>query len=162
MIWTPEADALLIQLWDQGGSLAYVADGMNKAGYQVSRNAVSGRRHRLTHEAFSRDTKTYATTTINPAKQRPFKQRSNNMNDQPKPIPKKPVTISAIEQIAQHDGIDYLDLPPNGCKAILDLPRGGRWQLHPVCGLPRLEGSPYCRGHYMLYTPPQTIRKAHG
>ena len=80
------------------------------------------------------------------------------MNDQPKPIPKKPVTISAIDRIAQHEGIDYLDLAPNGCKAILDLPRGGRWQLHPVCGLPRLDGSPYCAGHYMLYTPPQTKR----
>ena len=50
MIWTKEADELLIKLWDDGGSLHHVADGMTAAGYAVTRNAIAGRRHRLSRD----------------------------------------------------------------------------------------------------------------
>jgi hypothetical protein len=62
---------------------------------------------------------------------------------------------TAIEILMNWHGIEYLDLPPNGCKAILDA-RSGPWKLHKVCGRPRgynCNGSPssYCQAHYLLY-----------
>src|SRR4249920_3006951 len=57
MIWDAKADELLVSLWDEGCSLAYVADGMKQAGYTVSRNSVAGRKHRLTKAKFRRTDK---------------------------------------------------------------------------------------------------------
>lgn len=152
MIWNDEADRLLLSLWNDGGSLGFVASGLQKAGYTVSRNAVAGRKHRLIG-------KTERTTIKTVAKPRPPRppQRSKPMTE------KKSVTIDDLKALTEHDGIDYLDLTPFGCKAILDRPRGGEWMLQKVCGLPRCEGSPYCRAHFKLYTNQQPMpRRAHG
>ena len=54
MIWDDKADGLLLALWNEGGSLGFVADGMKKAGYNVSRNSVAGRKHRLAPEQIMR------------------------------------------------------------------------------------------------------------
>ena len=160
MIWSEDADALLIKLWDEGGSLAFVAAGMKEAGYDVTRNAVAGRRHRLIPQAFVRK-KSDPTKTIK-AKPISKKEKPMKTSPPPPPPPKKTVTIADVDAIARHQGIDYLDQGPMSCRAILsDKPRSGPWQLQKVCGLPRLEGSPYCRAHTMLYTPPQPIRR-HG
>ena len=154
MIWDDEADRLLVRLWDEGGSLGVVAAKMKDAGYQVTRNAVAGRRHRLIPQAFKRGSP--STTTLK--RVIPFK-RSNTVDDKPS-APKK--HIDYVAAIAAHGGIDYLDQTSNGCKAIMDGPRSGPWLLHQVCGLPRFPGTPYCRGHYKLYNAPPYPRRSHG
>jgi len=155
MIWDDKADGLLLALWNEGGSLGFVADGMKKAGYNVSRNSVAGRKHRLAPEQIMRK----VGRPIKTMAKQPRQQRSNTMTEK-KP---RPVTISDVDAIAQHEGIDYLELTAFGCKAILsDQPRGGQWMLQRVCGLPRCEGSPYCLTHFRIYTNPQPVRRANG
>lgn len=159
MIWTNEADALLAQLWDEGCSLNYVADGMAQAGYVVTRNAVAGRKHRL------REKIGFARLSKLPIKSRmkPKAQRSRTVK-----IPStKPVSVIELEALRRQEGVHYLDNPHNGCKAILDRPRAGEWLLPMVCGKPRgcdYEGrmSPYCPTHFRLHTSPSTVRRQHG
>jgi len=149
MIWTPEADALLVSLWNEGGSLQYVASGLQRAGYVVTRNSIAGRRHRIMGQAkFARPSHSIPTKVASPEKRPPTKRSTSHMT-----IPKnKPMTVSEINSvITEHIGIDYLDQVPDGCKAILDKPRSGPWHLQKVCGLPRCEGSPYCVAHFRLY-----------
>jgi hypothetical protein len=147
VIWNDEADALLVKLFDEGLSLGQCAKGMTEAGYIVSRNAVAGRRHRLMPEAFKRKV---TSTRIIKSTPRP-RQRSKPVENKPA---RKSVTISDIDALADNEGIEYLDLNPWQCKAIMEGPKSGPWMLHKVCGLPRCEGSPYCRGHLKLYTNP--------
>jgi hypothetical protein len=45
--WTAEWDALLVELWNAGGTLVSVAKDMTDAGFPVSFSAISGRRNRL-------------------------------------------------------------------------------------------------------------------
>jgi hypothetical protein len=155
MIWTDESDALLIRLWDEGGSLSYVAENMQQAGYVVSRNAIAGRRHRLRSKAFKRGDGVPAIKIAKKPVARDRPQRSK----------RKPMKTPSIvpTTIANNEGVDYLSLPNSGCKAILDkLPRSGPWLLQRVCGLPRFGEAPYCREHYELYTTISATRRQHG
>ena len=137
--WTGEADALLIKLWGDGCSLARIADELRKAGYPVSRNAVSGRRHRLPRLTFKK----------REAQPRP-----------PKPLRVKPVsdrkpTSAEIAALSNVIGVDYF--ANAGCKATLD--KRGDWGLPLVCGEPVGERGVYCVTHFRLYHYPQTARR---
>jgi hypothetical protein len=150
MMWDDKADGLLISLWNEGGSLGFVADGMMKAGYTVSRNSVAGRKHRLTAEAFKR----IAGTPIKVLAPVKPKVRSNNVTVLP---PRKPPTEKEIDALAAHEGVEYLDNGFYGCKAIMPGPRSGPWALQRVCGKPRSldyngSMSPYCATHFRLFT----------
>jgi hypothetical protein len=173
MIWTDEADDLLIRLWDEGGSLAYVANGLLEAGYRVTRSAVSGRRHRLPPAAFRRAT----TTAIKPIKERkPRPTRSKPPVTKPitkppetdvvKVATRTPVSAAEVNALARHVGVDYLEQTTSGCKAIMPS-RSGDWQLSRVCGMPRgpdYEGrqSSYCPTHFRMFTNPLPKKAAHG
>ena len=148
MIWTESADILLVKLWNEGGTLTTVAEGMRAAGYEdVTPNTVAGRKHRLSPSLFTRPRKP------------PF-QRSNTTvtitttfqdNDSvPPPIKQK-----------QQTGIAYHEMRDHHCRAILDS-RGGPWDLPMICGEPRAldaQGTrtPYCLKHWRLYH--QTTRR---
>jgi hypothetical protein len=150
MIWTDEADDILIRLWDETGSLDAIAIGLNEAGFAVTKNSVSGRRHRLPREAFKRDISAYAAEIARPKPAAPWRSHQKKvtpMTDQPKKPPPTPTV-----PFHEHQGIDYLDLQSWGCKAIMDRRSEDGWRLHKVCGRLRLEGSPYCRDHLRLYT----------
>jgi len=149
VIWNDEADALLIKLWNEGGSLGHVAKGMVEAGYVVTRNAVAGRRHRIMPEAFTRKG---SSTKVVKTRARP-RQRSKPVENKSK-ILRKQITVSDVEAIATNPGIEYLELEGWQCRAIIDGPRTGPWKLNRVCGLPRVDGESYCRGHLKLYTNP--------
>jgi len=69
-------------------------------------------------------------------------------------ILRKQITVSDVEAIATNPGIEYLELEGWQCRAIIDGPRTGPWKLNRVCGLPRVDGESYCRGHLKLYTNP--------
>lgn len=159
MQWTDEADALLVRLWDEGGSLAFVARGMAEQGYSVSRNSVAGRKHRLKVSDFHRKTMP-PIKTVKPEK--PINQpRRRRMT-----TPKLPPTAKEIDDLKRWEGVDYLDLKPSGCKAILDT-RGGPWMLSKVCGRLRcFDGngnrSSYCKLHMRLYSTPSSQRKFDG
>jgi len=162
LIWTSQADALLISLWDEGGSLGYVAGGMREAGFKVTRNAVAGRKHRLKITSFNR--KTVSIKTVKKAKpiNRP---RRTHMSNKAAPVK----TLSEVlEEMSQWPGVDYLDLPHNGCKAILNQPRSGDWMLQRVCGKKRGRDSSgnrssYCPAHMRLYSNPSPgVRRANG
>jgi len=164
MFWDDNADALLIKFWNEGASLKDVATALNEAGYAVSRSAVSGRRARLPREAFNRTTATFLPTKTIGSK--PAARPNRPLPPPPqrsKPMTEKKVTLTDLEtMMTLHEGIDYLDQTLNGCKAILDRPRGGPWMLRPVCGLPRCDGSPYCRWHFKMYSQPSIQRRANG
>ena len=139
--WTAEADALLIKLWGEGLSLSLIADALKAAGYHVSRNAVSGRRHRISRSQF--------------AKRPLIKQRRPRprgiVNARKKPTP--PAEIDALRNVV---GVDYFDNA--GCKATLD--RRGDWDLPLVCGEPLADGV-YCAAHSKIFHHPhQGIRRS--
>ena len=138
--WTGEADALLIKLWGEGLSLSLIADGLKAAGYHVSRNAVSGRRHRISRSLFA---KRPAVTQRRP---RP----RGIVGERKKPTP---VEIDALSNVV---GVDYFD--NSGCKATLD--KRGDWGLPLVCGEPLADGV-YCQTHSKLFHHPhQGIRRS--
>jgi len=153
MMWDDKADGLLIQLWDEGGSLGSVAEGMRKAGYDVTRSAVAGRRHRLMPEGFNR--KSPSTKTVRPASKPGPKPKIRKEGTVTKKIP---TVVEALEVVTTHVGIEYLKLPASGCKAIMP-GRGGKWKLHLVCGRLRRPGTPYCEEHLLLYTNPPVARR---
>jgi len=66
-----------------------------------------------------------------------------------------------VDPMLGNKGVEYLDLPSWGCKAIMPDRSEVGWKLHKVCGLLRVDGSPYCRGHLMLYVNPMPARKPH-
>jgi hypothetical protein len=159
MIWDDKADALLIRLWDEGCSLAYVANGLKQAGYEVSRNAVSGRKHRLTSKLFKRKTAT-ATKTVKV--ERKPRERSKPVNSV-KPTSRRPVTIEELDDITSHSGVEYLEQQTWGCKAIMPS-RGGQWDLQRVCGKPRCLDynggmSSYCQTHFRMFTNPVPLSR---
>jgi hypothetical protein len=155
MIWTEEADALLIKLWDEGGTLTKVADGMAASGYNVSRSAISGRRSRIGRARFARQYHREQTMT---------EPRVRNR--------RAPIGVAPIEPdlppppVMRCEGVNYLDNPEDGCKAILDVI--GTDGLRMVCGMLRGNDwagsrSPYCRKHYKLFhNPPTPQRKTYG
>lgn len=140
--WTAEADALLIKLWGEGLSLSLIADGLSAAGYHVSRNAVSGRRHRLSRSSFvPRRTQLRKTRTV----MRPPRPRAKKVS-QPKNNPSS-------------NGVEYFDAR-DGCKATLD--QRGNWGLPLVCGEPLADSSrTYCPTHFRIFhSPHQGIRRS--
>lgn len=141
MTWTAKADAMLVRLWSAGGSLTSVAAAMTKAlGVEVTRGAVSGRRMRL-----------------GMANERRFSE------------PRRPRTVRLVRTVKRPDErpgeVEYLDLPADGCKAVLE--KRGQYGLRMCCGRLRAfteKGSlsPYCDRHTAVYGPPTQQRKADG
>lgn len=152
MIWTDEADEILIRLWDEGKSLSYVTAGMNEAGYSVTRNAIAGRKHRLPPEAFKRIARSQPVVARSLPATRVRARGKKPMTDKE---PKEP----KVDPMLTNKGVEYLELPAWGCKAILNERSEEGWKLHKVCGLRRVDGSPYCRGHLRLYTNATPYRK---
>ena len=138
---------MLRKLWNAGGSLTSVATTMTKAlGVEVTRGAVSGRRMRL-----------------GMANERRFtRPRERPMTKPPKPRPVKIIAKPVRERCGE---VEYLDLPADGCKAVLD--KRGQYGLRMCCGKLRAlteKGSlsPYCDDHTKAYSTPQPPRKTHG
>lgn len=146
MIWTDEADKLLIARWYAGASMTQVTEALKAAGHDIqTRNEVAGRMWRLKQKG--------VVIVRGPV---PLTRKQRTMP--PKPIP---VTERALRLKYQpppgtvrHDkGVEYLKNTENGCKAILD--KRGRHGLHLVCGKLRCEldgvRSPYCEDHCIKY-----------
>jgi hypothetical protein len=158
MDWTDEADALLIKLWDEGGSLKYIAEEMTKLGYPLTRNAIAGRKHRL-QQRLSRAPGTRATTIVTRPKPKNF-QRREPMQGPQRP-PTRPVTAQELDALISNKGVEYLKSPGWGCKALLD--KRGSDGLPMVCGRPKgldFNGAPssYCTTHFRLYHYPDRSR----
>jgi hypothetical protein len=134
LTWTAADDAMLKRLWDRGGSLTSVAAAMTKAlGVKVTRGAVSGRRMRLGMAHARRFTE-----------------------------PRRPRTVRLVKTVRPPQDrpgeVEYLDLPADGCKAVLD--KRGEYGLRMCCGRLRAltdKGSlsPYCDIHTEAYRTPQ-------
>ena len=145
--WTADADALLIKLWGEGLSLSLIADGLAAAGYHVSRNAVSGRRHRLSRSAF------LVREQQPTGKLRRPRPRGIIMNPR-KPTATKVAEIDALSNVV---GIDYFE--NTACKATLD--RQGDWGLPLVCGQPlATHSTTYCAGHCKIFHHPHQGRRS--
>ena len=134
MIWTADADALMLKLWEKGLSIRQIAIEMGGQGYNVSRNMIAGRKHRLK------------------APPPPIKVQKERMMTKPK-LPPKPVQVV---DLTTHKGVDYLANSADGCKAIMPT-RSGKWQLQMVCGVTQGfdhngSRSSYCPAHLRLYT----------
>ena len=127
-MWTKAADQRFIQLWGEGKSMSEMADELG-----VTRGAIAGRKRRLSemgHEFAERET----------------------------PVAFQPLTPRRVNGVAHHDnGVEYLQLSPNGCKAILD--KRGQYGLSMCCGKLRDGGKPYCPGHAAKYGPPDTKKE---
>ena len=130
MDWTPEADQLLIKLWDAGGNIADIVLALQAAGHEVTRNAVVGRKYRLPRGTLRR--------IVRPPPQ------TRKASIYKKPAPKGRAVADA--------GVDYFK-NDNGCRALLDH-RSGRWNLPMVCGEPREPEGSYCAVHARLYMNP--------
>jgi hypothetical protein len=150
MIWNEETDSVLVKLWDETGSLQAVADGMCELGFiNVTRSMVSGRRHRLPKEAFKRQLSAHI---LEQARPKPPRLRRKTMMTVIPKVPNHDIPLS------ENRGADYLASRAWQCKAVLDVRSTSEesWGLRKVCGLPRLNGSPYCRQHGELYRNPTT------
>jgi hypothetical protein len=142
MTWTAKADAMLMRLWNAGGSLTSVAAAMTKAGFPVTRGAVSGRRMRL-----------------GLARPRTFSQPRELR------VSRRRIIRTAKRPDERSGEVEYLDLPADGCKAVLE--KRGAYGLRMCCG--RLRSldcrgslSPYCEDHAKQFATPTMIRKPHG
>jgi hypothetical protein len=163
--WTNEADAILVELWNAGASPKAIEEGLKRAGYAVNRNMIAGRRWRLRDKvpmakrAPSTPPKARARSKVkmDEVKMKAVKTVSEKVKRRP---------VVAVD-LTKHEGVDYLDLPADGCKALLNK-RSGPWNLWRCCGLPQgpdLEDrqSSYCPQHFRLYTHPVTSRtRSHG
>jgi GcrA cell cycle regulator len=143
MTWTAEADAMLVRLWKAGGSLTSVAAVMTARGFAVTRGAVSGRRMRL-----------------GLARPRNFTEPRPPREPRVKRIAK----LGIAKPVERPGEVEYLDLPADGCKAILE--KRGRSGLRMCCGRLRTLDyrgslSPYCEAHYNQFATP-TMRKPDG
>lgn len=159
LAWSDEIDQLLIKLWDEGGSLQSVAADMQKLGYNVTPNSIAGRRHRLKGRF----------AAVRPPKQPKQRKPKPTNENRSKPmtiIASRPtLTKGQIDAINRDEGVNYLDNPENGCKAILDA--RGSDGLRKCCGKPRVDDftgprSPYCAAHTRLYSPIAASRSHHG
>jgi hypothetical protein len=161
MIWTGQADALLLKVWKEGGKMTDVAAAMVEAGYDVSRNSIAGRLHRLKKlDATSTDRDTdLCAPKIKPSP----KPRAKPMKMiDPTPPKRGPVTAEQIATLEQNEGVDYLE--NEGCKAVLPK-RSGKWKLQMCCGRPfglDFNGamSSYCPTHFRLYSSPQAAGRS--
>ena len=133
---------MLVRLWKAGGSLTTVAAAMTKAlGVEVTRGAVSGRRMRL-----------------------------GMANERRFTAPRKPRAVRLVKttmlRAPERPGeVEYLDLPGDGCKAVLE--KRGAYGLRMCCGKLRAltdKGSlsPYCEDHTKQFATPTMMRKADG
>jgi len=135
--WPDEANKILREMWQAGQSIDQIADALATAGYVFTRNAIIGRRWRLHQKSpLARDRR--------PAR-KPYPQRSKQMSRPQTPKPEPAPEPS--------DGVDYMALTEDGCKAIRD--DIGADGLHRCCGKFRVqfsEGrSSYCPTHHRLY-----------
>ena len=129
MSWDRAADQLLMKLWREGKSMSEMAGQLG-----VTRGAIAGRKRRLTelgHEFEERETPA-AFVALRPPK---------------------------VNGVAHHDnGVEYLQLSPDGCKAILD--KRGSDGLSMCCGKLRDGGKPYCPGHVAKYGTKDTEKRS--
>lgn len=133
MSWDKAADTLLVERWREGRTMAEIASELG-----VSRGAIAGRKRRLTEQGHA------------------FEEREPA-------FPEKVVAaIKPVERgVVRHDnGIEYLRLGPDGCKAILD--KRGSDGLRMCCGRLRENGKPYCPGHVAQYGKVEDRRIAYG
>jgi hypothetical protein len=158
MIWTPEADAMLRELWEAGGSLTTIANAMHEAGYVVSRSAISGRKSRLvTGAPFSKRRPAISTPAQHRSKMKfgPTTTAPTVVKTKPKPGDPEP-----------QEGVNYLE-NEWGCRSLLD--KIGTDGLRMCCGKtrgPDYTGSQssYCPDHFRLYhnNPPGMRRTSYG
>jgi hypothetical protein len=163
MIWNDDTDSLLVKFWNEGGSLKYVADEMQKLGYTVSRSAIAGRKHRLEGALLRKVTATPTTKMIERKQPINSNRRETVTTLQPR-ASTKPVSTIELDDITNELGVEYLTNTERGCKALLDK-RGGQWALPMCCGRPRSNDyngalSPYCSTHYRLFHNTSTYRSA--
>ena len=141
MIWDDKADQMMIDLWNSGASLLSITDSMRAAGYDLTSNAIAGRKFRL------RKTKVFA------VRQPTTFQRSKPMT-QAATIMKCDEVVELKEEMPEEKGIEYLALTEDSCKAILD--RRGAHGLSMVCGKLRVYNqrgrTPYCEEHLRRFT----------
>ncbi len=144
---------MLVRLWAQGGTLNSVAAAITKTGFEVTRGAVSGRRMRL---GLARPRNFTRPPRAKKVKMVPPQYKKGGIHYVP-PKPKEKPRTGEVE---------YLDLPADGCKAVLD--KRGQYGLRMCCGkLRALTGtgnlSPYCDQHTEAYrSPPPTKKAPHG
>lgn len=147
--WTKDADLLLIKLWNGGCSMGRIASEISTMTAQkFSRNAVAGRKFRMSEDLF---TLTKGNFPNSPKKKREaptreYKKRTTHVTMMTLTRPTEPEP--------DPEGVNYLDLKPDGCKAILD--KRGDLGLSMVCGRLRCyddqgNRSSYCRPHYERY-----------
>jgi hypothetical protein len=137
-----------MELWNRGETLARISLVMRDAGYDLSRSAIAGRKHRL-----SAGKPVERRVRLNrPKKGKPQRSKTvDNRVNWKKPPP--PPVVDTFD-LSTWSGIEYLKLREDGCKAIMD--GRGADGLPLVCGRHRgvdLKGnrSPYCSAHIRLY-----------
>jgi hypothetical protein len=148
MIWTDDADKIVIDGWKAGDSLGDIAAKLMAAGFPgVNRNMVVGRRWRLSkrHEMA-----------------RPQKPQKPRLAPSPPRELAAPVKrVKRVRGVTHDNGVAYLK-SGDGCKAILD--KRGPDGLPMCCGKQRitLKGAemptPYCDVHHKLYNNPATTK----
>jgi hypothetical protein len=159
MMWTPEADSILVKLWDEGASMAAIAAELRQAGFDANRNMVAGRRNRLKGHNVAMVMRSRPPPKFKlPQRRRPKKRIK--LVSVSNVASKKPVTTDEVDRVQKQPGVDYLDNA--GCKALLTK-RSGPWNLQMCCGLPTgvdFEGrsSVYCQTHFRLFTQPSAPR----
>ena len=146
MIWTDEADKIVIDGWKAGDSLGDIAAKLIAAGFPgVNRNMVVGRRWRLSkrHEMA-----------------RPPKPQKPRAPSPPRELA-APIKRIKVRAVTHDNGVAYMKMR-DGCRAILD--KRGPDGLPMCCGKQRitLKGAemptPYCDVHHKLYNNPATTK----
>lgn len=137
--WTEQRVERLKQLAAEGLSAGQIASALDCG---LSRNAVIGKMKRLdipflnNHGGRQKGSKNKTEK-----KMRALHERSIIRRIAQPFLPKSEFRCDTIEPL----GIEILDLAPHHCRWPLE--KGGKLGLVMYCGLDRVEGSSYCRGH---------------
>jgi GcrA cell cycle regulator len=150
--WTPEREALLREMWTAGKTATQIAE---RLGGGITRNAVIGKKNRLgLHESVARrrhtgnGLKTLAKARKVRAERRAAKaakppRHGGHLPPQMWPPP-SPLPERQADDIAR---VSFTDLGRGHCRYIPGEPRGHPLDSPMYCGLPTVDGAPYCAGH---------------
>ena len=150
-MWDDRADTLLVKLWDTGHSMGKIAADLARAGYNVSRSAIAGRKHRLIKRGIEVQREGKRTKPVKQLARMPTVKRVR-VEPEVAQAAVAEIEAASIDADAGLTGVDYFE--NEGCKAVLDT--RGDWDLPRCCGEPRGydslgRDSPYCPTHHARF-----------
>lgn len=146
MKWTAQTTELLVTMWQKGKSTREIMETICATGYQLTRNAVIGKAHRLGLSMHIKESAWSASTTRDPVR---VVRRSRFQRKPAIPVPPpEPPSVGGIHIMELEDiRVDHK------CRFVLGEPRDLMF-----CGVKTVDNKSWCADHMKIFTHTATIR----